>query len=202
MALVTADEAKVALRAIGGTGDDTALDNAIARADQMMAAWCGFPMTTTGIRTLESASYVLEVDGDGTRDLYLPIRPVTAVASVYDDTQWTWSSDDLVASSDYALDTYKGRIRLTETASHGVFAEGDGNVKVTCTAGFSTVPEAIKQACILMVRHIWRLQADQGVENRSEGGGSATYRSEDIPDGVKRLLSPFRIMSGGLRYAV
>ncbi|WP_230685362.1 hypothetical protein, partial [Streptococcus pneumoniae] len=85
------------------------------------------PASASATPTMESTSYTLYLTGTGGRDLYLPIRPTTAVASVYDDPDLDFTSSTyLVSSSDYAIvwDPRRGSVlRLTSTATWGVWSD-------------------------------------------------------------------------------
>ena len=116
MALMTAAEARGYLPNIQGTAIDSELVTLIARFDAVAAQWCGFPDSPGGtvgaVQTLESASYVLYLDGPDPGDsslLWLGVWPVTAIGSIYSDPIREYGSDTLVASSDYTLFGAQGK---------------------------------------------------------------------------------------------
>jgi hypothetical protein len=72
------------------------------------------------------------------------------------------------------------------------FPKGTRNVKVTYTAGYTTVPEDIKQACMEMVA----LRLDErkriGVSSQSIAGESVSYKDQDMPMSVQATLQKYR----------
>jgi hypothetical protein len=131
---------------------------------------------------METASYTAYIDGPGGRALVLPVWPVTAIASIHDDPEWTWGADALVSSSDYAiLDGREGLVLLTETATHGAWSRARRAIKVTFTAGFTSVPADVKQGAILAVRAVYDMRRNQGKTNASGAGPvSVGYRTEEV----------------------
>jgi len=203
MALITAAEARTMIPELStsSTDEDTLIDTLIARVGALLAAWCGYPPASAGgTPTLESASYTEYLDGPGGRELRLPIYPVTAVASIYDDTAWTWGSDALVASTDYAIsDGRVGLVLLKETSTHGSWSAARRSLKVAFTAGYATVPADIKAACAHAVRQVWNFRTEQGRANVSGGVVSLSLREEEIVNRIAReLLSARRLGSAWL----
>lgn len=194
MALITAAEARTHIPELTGSAEDAVLDILIAAVGATLAAWCGYPPPTAGgTPTLESASYVEFVDGPGGRWLQLPTRPVTAIGSIYDDTAWSWGASTLVASGDYAInDGREGLVLLTETATHGSWSVGRRAVKASYTAGYSTVPADIKEACRVAVRAVWDLRRTQGKANVSGGNVSLSLQDEKVVIDVARELLQHR----------
>lgn len=196
MALITAAEARGHIPQLTGTAEDALIDLWIARIGEVFARWCGYPPATAGASaTMESAAYTRYFDGPGGRELTLDVWPVTAVASIYDDAGWSWAAADLVASGDYAiLDGSTGLVLLTETATHGGWSGSRRAIKATFTAGYATVPYALKMAAIVAVRNAWNLRAEQGRSNVSGGGVSLGLRDEELlSPAVRQALAPFRL---------
>ena len=179
MALITAAEARGHIPQLTGTAEDTLLDLWIARIGEVFARWCGYPPATAGASaTMESAAYTRYFDGPGGRELTLDVWPVVSVAS-----------------GDYAiLDGSIGLVLLTETATHGTWSGSKRAIKATFTAGYATVPYALKMAAILAVRNAWNLRAEQGRSNVSGGGVSLGLREEELlSPAVRAALAPFRL---------
>src|SRR3990167_7885513 len=148
MSLVTAAQVKVYLPglAAAGTDEDTALATLITRAEAATARYCGYPPASDGATpTMASTSYTLYVrarvpesspswgDGpEGYRTLRLPVRPVTAVASVYSDIDESYPASTLVASTDYTRDGNTGELRLKTTAVLGSWSPEKRAQKVAC----------------------------------------------------------------------
>lgn len=204
MALITASEAKLLVPALSGTGSDTDLDTLIARADSVMAAWCGYPSRSTGLDpTLEDQTYTLRLSGPGGRDLYLPVGPIISVTSIEDDPNEAFDgSSYLVASGDYEVmlpsSTDGERIRLKTSATHGAWSNTDAPViKAVVVAGWATIPGGLKQATAMLVRHWWDLRQTQGRQVQTQQGSTVTNREEEIPAAVRQMLAPYRLRMVG-----
>lgn len=199
MALVTPAEAKIHIPELVGTLEDANLTTLIGRVGGAFARWCGYPPgsgPTTGlIPTMESAAYVRYLDGPGGRELALDIQPVVSVASIYDDSDWTWGADTLVAAGDYAIsDAERGLVLLTATSTHGSWSVARRAIKATYTAGFATVPADLKWAAILAVRAVWTGRREQGKTNLSSDGLSVGLVDEAmLPATAREILAPFRL---------
>lgn len=198
MALITAAEAKLAI-ALTGTTEDTKLETTITRVGRIFATHCGYPPASAGGNpTMETTSYVRYYDGptagyDG-RILRLDIWPVTAITSIYDDPLRDYDSTTLLASTDYAIDDGdKGLVRLKNSAAHGYWQRAQRGIKVTFTAGFVTVPDALKQAAMMMTKHLWDLKGTQGKSSVPSGQSSSQLRAETMPDVVSEILVGYRL---------
>ena len=203
MALMTAAEARVYLR-ISGTAEDTTIETLISRFDSLAAAWCGFPAAPGGAvaapPTLESASYTLYLDGPTLDPLTLDlcVRPVSAVASIYDDPLRAYGSDELVASGDYNLHGASGLVILTHDSTQGQWSTGYRAIKATVTAGWASgdAPTTIKHACGLQVAHWWRGRDSVGKTSVSQAGTSVSLRPLTLLPEVMQALGPFMLMGG------
>jgi hypothetical protein len=81
---------------------------------------------------------------------------------------------------------------------YGCFPEGCGNVRVEYSAGYSTVPEAIQQACATLVAQ-WYAESKHDAARRIDRLGDAEYTRfspEGLPEPVRRLLAPWRNLMG------
>jgi len=201
MALITAAEAKANIPELTGTDEDSALDTLIAAVGGAMAQWCGYPpASASATPTMESTSYVRYLDGPGGRVLTLDVLPVTAVTSIYDDIEWTWGSDALVAAADYGSGAWEGAVGsvlLIETSTHGAWSKARRSIKATFTAGFATVPAPVKRACVLAVRHHWNLQRTMGYTSVGAEGGLSVGLVDpaSLPRETLMLLAPYRLPS-------
>ena len=190
MALITVAEAKTLIPSISGTDDDSLLGTLITQAGVAMARYCGYPGDAP---TMESASYTRDLDGNGTREIWLDVWPATAITSVYDDPEQDFGADRLVASTDYAI-VNKRKLRLTSSSAQGVWTEGGGTVRVAYTAGFATVPDDLKSLCALQVRHMYDRRQTQGKTSVSQGQGTTSIVDPSLlAMEVKQGLIDFRL---------
>lgn len=191
MALITVAEAKTLIPSLSGTADDTLLTTLIGQAGVAMARYCGYPGDAP---TMESASYTRDLDGNGTREIWLDVWPATAITSVYDDPDLDFAAASLVASGSYSI-VDKRRLRLTSTATQGTWTEGTGTVRVTYTAGFATVPDDLKSLCALQVRHMYDRRQTQGKTSVSGGQSNIglvdpAWLAEEVKQGLMELRLP------------
>lgn len=198
MPLITAAQAKAYIPGISGTGLDTTLEALIEAADQALAAWCRFPLPSSGgERTLTSASYVLYLDGPGGQELWLPMAPVSAVASIYDDPDCAYGSTTLVDSGDYTLFADEGLVRLDYDAVHGTWSKTGRALKVSCTAGYSSTPDWVRHACAMLVAHWWRREIPEiGAKPDELANVSDRVRMMPLPPSVRSAIAPARRLHG------
>lgn len=201
MAVMTAAQGRFYLRGITGTGEDTDIDTAIARAESMIATWLEFPpVSESTAPTLEDQSYVLYLPGPGGKELQCPIWPIQSVTSLYDDPNRAYGSGTLIASTDYDIDKPAGKIILTESAAWGAFSSDTHRaIKLTVVAGWATIPADILHAVGLQLRHVWRSRDAVGMENVNHASGSsASFRAFTVLPEVKELLGKRRLVGGWL----
>ena len=191
MAICTAAQMKQYLRVITGTTEDSLLDALILRFDRIGSSYCGFP-TNSNLSTFENNTYTHYFDGDGTDVLQLRIIPANTITSVYVDADRLYPASTLVAASDYTLDSDLGLLILGTDSSQGAFDKGFRSVKVTYTAGFTSIPDAIVHACGVQVSHWYRNRDNIGFSNVSQQGGSVAVADLALLPAVKAALSPYR----------
>ena len=198
MALMTAAEARVYIRGMTGTGEDTNINTLIARADGAFAHYLGF-MPHTAIGTIEDVSRTEYLDAPGGILLRLPVWPVVSVTSIQDDPTHKYDgSTYLLASGDYTLYGDFGVVELSPTGTWGEWSEGFRNLKVVYVAGWATIPADIKHACGVQVAHWYRNRDSIGKGSINQAGGSAQVEPLTLLPAVKEALAPYRTMSGGI----
>jgi hypothetical protein len=208
MALLTAAEARTYnLLGLTGSSLDTEIEEVIDRAGAWIARWLGYPAASAGAApTIESATYThysgaweggIEVADDG-RSIGLPVLPVSSVTSIHDDTDWDYGSGELIPSGDYVLDGVNGYVWLRTDASDSFTPDSPRAVKVVYVAGFSTVPDPIKQAAGMVVRTLWDARKQQGRASLSTPATSASLRPLEFPPLVYDLLRPYQLQRGGI----
>jgi hypothetical protein len=189
---------------LSSSSEDSTISTLIARADAELAAWCGFPSASAaGSPTLESTSYTEYLDGPAVLDprvLLLPVRPVTSITTIHDDrdADGTYGAADLVDSGDYVLDGRTGRVHLLTAATHGGWSARKRAIKVVFVAGYDTgAHKIIAEAISALVAHWLTLRNTQGRASTTQGGQSAAARPETLPDRVRELMSPYRMLEVG-----
>jgi len=126
-----------------------------------------------------------------TNKIFLKNYPVTSVAYLYDDPDWEYGAASLISSSDYHTNADNGVV-----VYDGYFYEGDDNIKIVYTAGYtaSNVPAWLKQLLVRQACH-WFEQAKNKrwhVSSESHpGGGTISY--SQLKD---NLLPEFMMLAG------
>ena len=144
-------------------------------------------------RHLKASTFTEYYDGNDDKDLVLNQYPITSTSvTVTIDPTYTFTTDLTVDSSDIRIYAAEGRIWRYD----GEFAEGNQNVKVVYTAGYtsSAMPGDLKRAALETALVFWNREDKKdrvGVRTESFEGGSRTYES-DIPWGAKQVLDYYR----------
>jgi hypothetical protein len=150
-------------------------------------------------REFTSAERTITTNGNGTEELLLPNFPVTGLDNVtiveWDDTETE------IDGANFRIDEDLGKIRFApdNDSVYAWFPKGFQNIKVTYTAGFSTIPQRVKEAVIKTVIWLFSLDSrDPSVKSHRLGDFAETYSAEDsdsLPKVVKSLLSVYRNFS-------
>ena len=135
---------------------------------------------------LHSQSYSEAYNGTGTSRLCPVNYPITAVASVSIDGTSVPKASSFTAAGYRFSDT-------TIILNGGQkFSRGLENIEIVYTAGYSTIPEDIVQACVMMVNAQMSSQGINYVVSSESVPGvySASYSNTagSVPDSVKALL--------------
>lgn len=159
---------------------------------------------TTGVADedyLYFSGHTLDRGGDTIRDengygvLHLPQYPVEANSVVVfklgvlvgrDDSGVEWDDTQLLENRDFLLDRKNGVIRLLG----GVFSSGYQNYRITCSAGYSTVPGDLEELCIEMAKKL--LKNEGGVTSESIDSWSKSYDVKAASSFIDATLSLYR----------
>ena len=190
--ILTAAEVKAYL-GISGTDKDTIIGTFISDVSLWLEGY-------TGRKIAGSQTVTNEIgNGDGTEFFYPKYPPVSAVTTLQDrsDPNGTWAS--IVSDTDYILiDPIAGDyVELYNTT----FPEGRSNIRITYTAGYSTIPNEVKQVAYEMVATRFRESNDPALgHNRlgmistatSQAGVSYSKSYIDLLPKWKSILAPYR----------
>lgn len=94
-------------------------------------------------RSFYSTTYTEYMNGSGVKYLIPDNFPIISVTSIYNDSDWVWPETDLVDSTDYRITNDKMTI-----LKDGTWSLGDENIKLTYVAGYTTIPDDLKLACL------------------------------------------------------
>jgi len=177
------------------------LGRALTRVENFAANELGYPGSNP---TLASTSYVLRLAGMSTspKTLLIPVAPVTALASVYQDPDQEFSSASLIASSDYELEVSGNcaEIHLLPRGNTSRWFQEERSIKVTCTAGYATeadMPTALADALYRWVASWWLRRTSRHLTSQAQGQVTqGLAKLEDIPPDVEGILVNFRLLGG------
>jgi hypothetical protein len=131
--------------------------------------WISSRAVTIAGREIIQAERTLVLSGNGTPRIYLPVIPVSSIASLKIDENHVFDTDTITA---FHLEPSNGVVTLYE----GRFPSGVYNVQVVYTAGYTleTMPEEIKKACLEAIQTAWNRQQDNsfGVSSKSNSNGT------------------------------
>ena len=186
------------------TNEDAWIAVLISSSLALVARYLGYAPSASGQEaSLASTTYTgFRFDTYGGESVRLPFAPITAVASVWDDPDKQFGDSALLGASDYEITpgSFDG-IDLLPNGTHGRWSRGKKTGKITCTAGYSTLPAGLKHAVCLLVQHAYILPTRQGKQSDGVQGASFSWRPEDIPVGIQQALAPYMLtiqMSGGV----
>jgi len=159
---------------------NTLLNSLIDEVDEVIANELGRGRVA-GSHPITSAAATEYYDGQGREQLLLNRRPVTVITTVAVDaggyynkgtspfasaTEWTDGQDFAALRLD-ASESNPGILislqkpgksqimRSGQSSNLGVWPKGRGNIKVTYTAGYATIPNDLRLAANLLVSRTW-----------------------------------------------
>jgi hypothetical protein len=142
-------------------------------------------------RQFKSQSYTEYHHGRNQNILLLDQYPIISVTELRIDFEAEFTSlDSLIPVSDYRIGDSNNTLVLVNGQ---VFSKGFHNIRVIYTAGFSTIPSSLENACLWIVAYYNRMREGQNIgrTNKSKEGESAGYLQE-WPPHIKRALDQFR----------
>lgn len=181
MSLCTRANVKTWL-SINDTNHDTIIDSLILAVDSFVNQYCN--------RTIEAAAYTHYLDGDGSKELMLPEYPINSITSIHDDTERSFGSSALIASTDYVFYKESGRVVLHKG---GYFTCGFQNIKVVYNAGYSSVPAALEQAAKEIVAYMFKVGK---TKMRTVSTEEEVQQFLDENDHVRRILDSYHKPAG------
>jgi len=134
--------------------------------------------------------------------LFVNHFPIIAISAMWDDPDRVFGDTTLFATEDFTFDPSAGWVELITTSRSTLipsdsarFSRGVRNIRITLTAGYSTIPDDIRQAALDWSGHLYK-QVDKnsfGVNSIERADVAQGIRDLGImPAGVKELLNPYR----------
>lgn len=168
------------------TNSDTALNALITNVSAAIETYCN--------RTFASTSYTETRNGGCGQKMYLANGPVTAVSSLSVNGQSVPLAPDAV-SYGFVFDSMMVYIRPGSGGSGGgpqEFCKGIQNVTVQYTAGYTSIPNDITQACVLWVVYLFGKRDRLDKRNETLGQQQTQgYDLSDMPKVVKTMLAAY-----------
>jgi len=211
-ALVSRDTFKTAL-GVSGSMDDTLIDSIIDRATAWIQSVTGrklkarhYKLDQSAFTTSVTSEDYLYFDGDeavangkGLGEFYLPQYPVqrSSVASALAFELAYLSSRGsggdtftaLTANVDYLVDYERGVVRLLA----GRFTSGVRNYRITCTAGYVTIPPDLEALCIELGRLIYKDR--KNLQSETIGSWSRSFNTAKDDPLVSDVLAHYTRLS-------
>jgi uncharacterized phiE125 gp8 family phage protein len=154
-----------------GTSDDGLIEFLINAASSAIENHCK--------RKLKEQTFTdEEYDGNGLKTMHLQQYPVKSITSVTVD-------DTALATDDYKVKKRNGA--LIRVGS--IWPEGDINILVTYTAGYTFIPYDLELACKHLVMSYFKADIASFSTTFQEG---LVFRPEALPAQVKALVQPYK----------
>ena len=173
-ALVSLEDVKEALGITDNT-KDSILTNYINRATDAIEKYCS--------RRFAFDTYTnQEYDGTGTNRINLKNYPIISLTSLEERTSGFSNTSWETIDADFYKDLdNEGQVYFT-----GGFTRGVRNYRVTYSAGYTTIPNDLQQACITLVSFFDNQTRSSGMKSETLGEYSYT-KEDDINATIKNL---------------
>ena len=190
------------------SAEDTLLDLVIGKVGAVFARYCGYPPASATVSpTMEDTTYthyskrgthpVLRLSGQTVR---VPCVPIVSITSVHDDPDMDYATADLVVDgTDFETELLSGEFIMRPDGTAGAWSDSVAAIKVVYVAGFATVPDDLKDACILQTLHAFRGIPRIGLEGVTQLSSTVRLSPRGLLPDVKAILdSGFLIIHLGV----
>lgn len=157
--------------------DASLLQNLVSAVSVFIQSWTGC--------VFAPADYSEIRNGNGREGLAFTYGPVTAVISVSIDGQTIAASAGWPCAG-YSFD------ESTLHLSGSCFTRGRRNVQITYSAGYTTIPLDVAQACIELVAVHYKLRDKSGLVSEAAMQQTTNYLQTDMPASARVMLNPYR----------
>lgn len=194
--LITVYEYKDA-EGMRGEKEDDRLNVIVPQVSDLVKKYCG-----TSFIDYFSTN---KVETFSVRDLYTQVlimseSPVTSINKVEERTAYSEEYKELLTSNyEYYFDSDADAIiRTTRNGERASWAKGEGAVRITYKAGYSSTPKDLQLAIFDLVTYYLK---DEHKARQTLGGASIQNQataglrnSTDFPDHIKRVLDLHRVV--------
>ena len=157
--------------------DDAMLTSLISAYSEFARSYCNRDFT---LRT-----YSRRLDGLNTRRQMVSQVPIGSVTSVTVDTQ-TIAAQIAFGQPGYYFDSISVMLEGYR------FTRGIGNVAITWTGGYATIPADVAQAVNEMVGLRYKLRDKMEWSSKGLAGETVSLITKDMPSASKRILDQYK----------
>ncbi|MGE0536643.1 MAG: phage head-tail connector protein [Pirellulales bacterium] len=100
----------------------------------------------------------------------------------------TFDATQLVEWDDYVIDYLNGRVKLIG----GVFASGIRNYRITCTAGYQTIPADLEGLCLELASQLY--EDRKNLQSETIGTWSRTFNTQKEDPFVSATLAKYSLI--------
>jgi hypothetical protein len=162
--------------------DDPLLSRIISAVSLAFATYCD--------RTFASTSWTYQTSGKGGVALMLPEYPVTTITSVSIDGT-TIPARQTVGGWGY-VQSGPNKILIDGAGYPASFTHGVANVSVAFTAGYSSVPYDLAQACLETCGSWYRRSSRIDEDSKSVQGEVISFSRLEIPKAARFILEQYK----------
>jgi uncharacterized phiE125 gp8 family phage protein len=139
-------------------------------------------------RMLKSQSHTEYHDGKKSNILVLREFPVTAIASVKLDNTGKFSgSETLVDPENYTIGDEGNSLYY-----RGYLPSGYRNIQVIYTAGLTTIPADLQNACLWAMTYYYQMRENRDIGRSAKGKGDESVSIlQEMPPEVKNVVARF-----------
>ena len=181
-ALCTVQEVKNYYEMTGTSAEvDTLIETIINGTSQIFETYCD--------RAFLDTTYTEYYDGNGKSVLFLDNSPATTISGIWDDTEWTWADASLIPVANYrTADT--NRVVFRDT----VLNKAEQNVRIIYNAGYTSIPEDLRQTCTIEVARIVKESLNKTfyISSKQDASGSVSYKSKDFLPATFIVLNKYK----------
>lgn len=179
--LITLDNVKLFIGLSNSTSDvDDLIEDLIDRISTSFETYCD--------RKFLSREYTEYYDGVGEDKLFVDQYPIITISGIWDDRDWGWASDTIVDSDYYRISNNGWFVVFNNT----VLLDYQQNVKIAYTAGYSTIPDDLKQACIEEVARTYKNKNQIDISSKTLIDGSVSYVVTDFLPKTLTILNKYK----------
>ena len=181
--LITLDNIKKFMGATGSTSDgDDLLEDLINRVSTLFESYMN--------RNILLRSYTEYHNGNGAMVLFPKQPKITTVSGIWDDYDWDYLDDDLIDSDNYRI--VDENYIVFKNISLNNYTQ---NIKIIYTAGYSTVPDDLIQACIEEVSRLYKNRNQIDVLSKTLSDGSVSFVSKGFLPKTTIMLNKYKRVS-------